>query len=142
MFSKELTKQSKDFVLRLCKGEEIIASISNFCKSKNLKSGTISGIGAVNYAKVGIYNLETKKYESSEFNKPMEICSLIGNISCKDNEPYLHIHISLSDTSSNIFGGHLNSAIISVTGEFFISCYEETIEREMNDETGINFFKL
>lgn len=37
-----------------------------------------------------------------------------------NGEIYLHLHIGLSDSKYNAYGGHLTSALISGTGEIII----------------------
>jgi predicted DNA-binding protein with PD1-like motif len=82
--------------------------------------------------------LETKKYYPKELNGDYEITNLIGNISTMKGKIYLHLHITISDSNNNAFGGHLNSAIISTTGEIIIEEIEGEIEREFNEEVRLN----
>lgn len=55
-----------------------------------------------------------------------------------NGEIYLHLHIGLFDSKYNIYGGHLTSAIISGTGEIIIEEIDGEIEREFNEEVGLN----
>ena len=55
-----------------------------------------------------------------------------------NGEIYLHLYITMSDLNNNAFGGHLTSAIISITGEFIIEEIEGEIEREFNEEVRLN----
>jgi hypothetical protein len=59
-----------------------------------------------------------------------------------NNEIYLHIHINLCDSSYNSFGGHLNYAIVSATFEGIIEKIDGTIDRELNEEIGLNLIKF
>ncbi len=72
----------------------------------------------------------------------MEILSLIGNITSMNNEPYLHVHITVGDENGKAFGGHLNKAIISVTGEIFITVYDAFVDRFKDEEIGINLMNI
>jgi len=51
---------------------------------------------------------------------------------------YLHLYITISDLNNNAFGGHLNSAIINTTGEINIEEIKGKIEKEFNEEVGLN----
>ena len=119
-------------------GEEIVETLKKFCKDNNIKLGTISGIGAVKGATIGFYNLETKKYYPKELDGDYEITSLLGNISTMDGEVYLHLHITLADSTYNAFGGHLNSAVIGGVGEFIIEEIDGEVKRGFNEEVGLN----
>jgi putative two-component system response regulator len=72
----------------------------------------------------------------------MEISNLTGNISVKDGEVYLHIHINLSDISYQTLGGHLNSAYVSGACEIIIDVIEGEVGREVDPAVGLNLFKL
>ena len=72
----------------------------------------------------------------------MEILSLLGNISTKDDEPYLHLHIVVSNDEGEALGGHLTKAVISVTAEISIDIIDTYIGREADSLTGINLIKF
>lgn len=55
-----------------------------------------------------------------------------------NGEIYLHLHIGLSDSKYNAYGGHITSAVISGTGEIIIEEIDGEIEREFNEEVGLN----
>jgi len=130
------------WVLRLEPGEEVLASIAELCKKENILCAEISGIGAASTATVGIYNIDEKKYYENVLEGPLEIVSLLGSVTQKDGEPYLHIHASFSGESCVCTGGHLNSAVIGVTAEIFIRKIDGEIKRTPHPVTGINVFDI
>jgi len=126
---------------RLYKGEEIISKIIKFLKENSINSGLISGIGAVTRAKIGYYEQSEKKYISREFNEPMEILSLRGNVSIKDGEPFPHIHIVLSKEDFSCIGGHLYEAEVFAF-EFEVIEFEGNyFERDFDEATGLFLWK-
>ena len=135
-------KFGNKFMVRLDRGEEIIETLKQFCKDMNIKSGSITGIGATNKATVGLFDVEAKKYHSKELVGNFEIAPLYGNISMKGNEVYLHIHINLCDSDHTSFGGHLSFAIVSATVEVIIDVIDEKMDREFDKKTGLNLLKL
>ena len=135
------------YILRLDKGEDVIEVLKTFCKEKEIVLGNISGIGAANLVEIGLFNVNTKEYKTKEFTGMFEITSLVGNITEKDNESYLHIQINFSNEDGNCFGGHLVKAIISATCEIIISEIiideiENSVNREFNEEIGLNLLKF
>ncbi|HHV47200.1 MAG TPA: DNA-binding protein [Tissierellia bacterium] len=130
------------YVVRLQRGEEIIESLTRLCRENDIKLGRVTAIGAANKAKIGLFNVETKEYHSKELEGDMEITNLSGNISRKDGEVYLHLHITLCDKDNRAFGGHLNMAVISATCEMIIDVIDGYVEREFDDEVGLNLFKF
>lgn len=138
----EFKKFGNFYVVRIDKGEEVLASLTKFCKEEKVKVGQITGLGATDKITIGLFNPIEKIYKKTEFTGPMEITSLVGNISSKDKEVYLHCHINVCDENMNVLGGHLNECYISLTGEFIITVIEGEVERELNPSIGLNLFKF
>lgn len=103
--------------VRLSVGEDIIASLLELGEKENIGFAQINGIGASSRATVGCYDLEKGEYIPKTFEEPMEIVSMLGNLTRKDGKPYLHLHASFSGKDCNVVGGHLTEAIIGVTAE-------------------------
>ncbi|GAH66809.1 unnamed protein product [marine sediment metagenome] len=131
-------KIGSKWIVRIDKGEEIVETLKQFCKENKIKLGTISGIGATDRVTIGLFETKSKQYHSQELIGDYEITNLSGNISTMNDEIYLHLHISLADSKYNAYGGHLNSAVISGTGEIVIEEIEDIIGREFNEEVGLN----
>ena len=81
-----------------------------------------------------------KKYFKKTFIGEAEITSLLGNITQKDGEPYIHLHINAADENLNAFGGHLNECVISGTCEMFVDEISGNTGRAYDSETGLNLF--
>ncbi|MGI6486518.1 MAG: DNA-binding protein [Thermoanaerobacterales bacterium] len=138
----EYKKFGNKYVMRIDKGEEIVDTLKKFCQDEKIKLGFVNGIGAVNKVRVGLFDTKSKQYNSAQLEGDYEITSLLGNISTKDGEVYLHLHINLSDANYNTRGGHLNSAVISGTGEIIIETIEGSVERQFSEEIGLNLYKF
>ncbi len=138
----EFKKFGNKFIIRLDKGEELVTTIKDFCQKQNIFLGWIQGIGAVNRATIGLFETASKKYHSTELNGDYEITNLSGNISSMNNDVYLHLHVNLSDNKHQTYGGHLNSAVISATGELYIEVIEGSVERKFSDEIGLNLYQF
>lgn len=138
----EFKKFGDKYVIRLDKGEEVVESLKKFCRDEKVNLGFIKGIGATNKAVVGLFDTDTKQYISAELKGNYEITSLLGNISTMNGEVYLHLHINLADKEHKTYGGHLNSAIISATGEILVETIEGKVDREFSKDIGINLYKF
>lgn len=130
------------YIVRLDKGDEILKSLGDLATKEDIKLGRVSGIGAVNRATIGLFETATKEYHSKELIGDMEIVNLAGNISQMDGEVYLHLHIALGDREFNLYGGHLNSATISVTGEIVVDVIDGSVDRKLDEEIGLNLLKF
>lgn len=130
------------YVVRLDVGDEIVKSLTTLCDNENIRSATVQGLGAVNDVSVGYYSLEKKQYLTKVFNQQFEMIALNGNITRKDGKPYLHLHIALSDENYSVFGGHLNSAVVSITAEIYVTALNGEVSRRVNPETNLNIFDI
>lgn len=130
------------FLLQLFKGEEIFSSLVQFAKDHNLQSGHISGIGAVKDITVGYFDTEKKGYPKNQFKATHELLSCKGNFSLNEGEPFPHCHIVFCDTEQRAFGGHLFSATVAVTAEFYIVTDNQKVVRNFNDDIGLALWDL
>jgi len=130
------------WVLRLDRGEEVISSLEAFCRAEKINLASVEGLGASDHAVIGLYDVSEKVYHKTTFAEPMEITSLLGNVSQKDGEVYLHLHITLGRADSSVIGGHLNECRISATCELFVRPLPGTVERRLDGETGLNLYRF
>lgn len=130
------------YIVRFDKGEEVVGKLHNFCEEKGIKLGSVSAIGAANEITIGLFDTINKTYSANTLKGDHEITSLTGNISTMNGEVYLHLHINVSDHDQKVFGGHLNSVIISATCEMVIDVIDGEVDRQFSDEIGLNLFKF
>jgi uncharacterized protein len=134
-------KFGNKYILRIDRGEEVVATLKRFCTDQGITLGSVTAIGAANRATIGLFNTETKQYQSTELTGDFEITSLAGNITTMNGKVYLHLHATLSDTRHHTFGGHLNAAIVSGTCELIIDVIDGACDREFSDVVGLNLLK-
>ena len=138
----EYKQMRNHYVMRVDPGEEILEKIGILCKKENIRVGSAVGLGASNRAVVGLFDTVNKVYKKKELTGPMEITSLVGNISTKDGETYLHFHVNLCDEEMRIQGGHMNACYVSATAEITVTKSEGTVERSMDEEIGLNLYRF
>ena len=59
-----------------------------------------------------------------------------------NNEVYTHIHMSAGNENGEVFGGHLNRAMVSATCEMVIDVIDGEVDRYFDEEVGLNLFKF
>ena len=127
-------------VLRLDKGDELLASIKELADKESISSASIVGIGASD--KFSLYDFDEDKPDVDErnFNELHDISNFTGNISVLDGENFVHMHMTCVDKFGNVSAGHVLNCIISHTAEIFITVFDFTINRCYDDEFGIDVF--
>ena len=137
------TSQKNTFIGKLSHGCDLLEELTSICLEKNITLGKIEAIGAVQKACIGFYSQNSREYKFISFDKPSEILNLTGNISIKDEKPFVHAHIILADETGNAYGGHLAPGTITFACEFIIYSFSgNQLIREMDHETGLPLWKI
>lgn len=132
----------KTIVVRIDRGEEILDKIRELAIAENIKLASVAALGATNDFTVGVFNTAEKKYYANEFKGAFEIVSLTGTINTMDGQFYTHIHMSAGNDKGEVFGGHLNRAVVSATCEMTVTVIDGEVDRYRDDDVGLNLFKI
>ena len=139
----EYRKFPQGYVLRLDPGEEIVSSLTRLVADENIQLASVSAIGAANDVTIGIFNTAEKQYYSQCYQGDYEISALVGSVTRKEGEPYLHLHITIGNpVTGQVHAGHLTSAVISATLELFLQVWDGQVGRKFSDQVGLNLFEF
>lgn len=138
----EYRRLGNKIIARIDKGEEILTTIKEISLKENIKLASVQALGATDEFTVGVYKVDEKKYYANEFKGYFEIVSLTGTINTMNGEFYTHIHMSAGNDKGEVFGGHLNKAIVSATCEMVIDIIDGNVDRKYDEETGLNVFRF
>ncbi|MFH2035536.1 MAG: PPC domain-containing DNA-binding protein [Candidatus Zixiibacteriota bacterium] len=131
------------YLIRLERGDEVVATLTDFVRQHKIPAGFITGMGAVRMATLGIYDTEKHEYVKKYFPQDLEVGNLTANISyLDDDEPFVHCHIIVSDVTLNAFTGHLFEGTVSVTLEIFLKTFKEKLMRKEEPGTAFKFWQL
>lgn len=133
-----------NYTLKFEKGEAVVAGLLAFVRDQDLRGGWISGLGGLDWAELGFYDLQTQEYTWTKLEEALELTNLTGNIAWQDNEPALHLHATVSDAAMHARGGHLKEAEVAGTVEVFIHMWDKPqgFTRELDEQTGLNLLQL
>ena len=139
----EYRKFPQGYVLRLDPGEEIVSSLTRLVADENIQLASVSAIGAANDVTIGIFKTAEKQYYSQRYQGDYEISALVGSVTRKEGEPYLHLHITIGNpVTGQVHAGHLTSAVISATLELFLQVWDGQVGRKFSDQVGLNLFEF
>ena len=131
-------KQVDDtYIIYVEQDENIMAKLTQFCKDQNIINGQLSGIGAIKTIDLGVYDLEKKEYVRFIYEDLWELTSFQGNILLKDGDPFIHAHITITDHTLNVKGGHLFEAKVGAVGEFILRKIDANVKREHDPNIGL-----
>ena len=129
-------------LLRIDRGEEIIEQVRAVAEKEQIRLASVEALGATDDFTVGVYDVAEKHYDSKTFTGPHEIVSLVGTITEKDGAFYQHLHMNAGNARCEVFGGHLNRAVVSATCEMVIRILPGAVNRAPDPETGINLLRF
>ena len=130
------------FIVRLEKGDDILASIGRFAKTNRIGAALLEGIGSLNTVKLGHYDFVTKEYKYEVFREDLEILSLSGNISTMNKKPLPHAHVTLGRRDFSVIGGHLDEGSLANMVEIGINSLPGKLLKARNNEVGLNLLQL
>jgi predicted DNA-binding protein with PD1-like motif len=143
MRSKQVSESPKTFVVILDTGDEILSSLKNFARTKNLADSSFKAIGGLSNVELGWFNWETKKFQTAvKLQEQVELLSLIGDVALKEDEPQVHAHLVIGRQDGTAHGGHLLSATVRPTCEIVITESPQHLQKEIDPESGIALIRL
>lgn len=140
----KVQKTDTDIIIRLERGEAVVAQLTAFCAREGIHNAVFNGIGAVKNTEIGYYSLEKRAYFFKTFPDDREVANMTGNVSLVDGAPFIHVHAVLSacDETLATIGGHIKECEVAVTLEIFLAPLSSAVERMFNDEVGLKLLNL
>ncbi len=140
--------QSRDvgasFFIKLERGEEVIATLTDFCTRRGMRAGVFQGIGAVERIQIGYYDLGKREYFFRREEGVFEVASMQGNVALVEEKPFIHAHAVLSrcDESLECIGAHIKEAYVAVTLEIHMTPLEASLSRKLDDSIGLKLLNI
>lgn len=132
-------KFGNHYVLRLLPGEELKEGIRHICQAKRLTNTWFFGIGACDEVELALFDKTKRGYRTKMFKTQLELVQVSGNVSA---DGMVHAHGTFADKKFNTIGGHIERAVISVTGEIILIPLAGKLERVYDQRTGLNLLRL
>lgn len=114
-----------------------MAALQVFAAEHKFASAWVQGIGGTASATIGFRDPEAKEYIWREFDEPLEIVNLQGNLTWVDGEPFWHVHGTFAGADYQAFGGHVKELVVGLTCELFITPTPLALTRSDDQDTGL-----
>jgi uncharacterized protein len=125
------------FLLRFDRDDPFVETLAGFASQESISAARMEGIGAFLQAELGFYDLERREYDRFSVDEDVEVLALLGNLTQRDGQPWIHAHVTLGRRDGSAAGGHLFEARVAATLEVFVSEVPGTVDREMDEEIGL-----
>ena len=129
------------YLLVFDRGDEVVQALSEFAADKEFAH--FQAIGAFERATLAYWNAKTKEYEDLAVNEQVEVVSLLGDATRDEKGlPRIHAHASLGKRDGSLIGGHLKNGVVMPTLELVFTTSDVTIQRRLDDATGLSLIEL
>lgn len=126
------------FVGRLATGTDLVEEIERYCAEQGILAAQVVAIGAVRRARYAYYEQHDHRYRELESTSHHEVVGFIGNISMRDDRPFLHAHATFADADGATVGGHLLPGCEVFAGEVMIrELTGVSLVRQPDEATGL-----
>jgi predicted DNA-binding protein with PD1-like motif len=137
---KSASLNDHTFALRLELGDDVHDQVQGFCRDHGIKNATVQGIGSLHNPQVAHYSVITKNFTDETLEGIYEVTSLVGNVALVDNEPFAHLHVTVTGRDMLARGGHLVKGECSATLELVLTAYPTDHAKRQNDEVGLKLW--
>lgn len=134
----EYVNEGDAIVVRLDPGDDVMDSLRRLRETESIQHAFFAGIGAVDRAVLGHYDVEAQAYREERFEGQFEVTSFLGNI----GPDKIHAHITLGREDFTMVGGHCSDARVSGTFELRVVRGETPLVHELDERTGLDVFDL
>jgi predicted DNA-binding protein with PD1-like motif len=131
-------KAGRAFAGRLATGSDLVEEVERFCLEREITAAQVTVIGAVRRARYAYYEQGDHRYLELESDAHHEIVGFVGNVSLRDDKPFLHAHATFADADGATVGGHLLRGTEVFAAEVMIrELGDVALIRLPDEETGL-----
>jgi len=130
------------YQLRFESGEAVADKLVAWLQTRQIGYASMTGLGAVRSARISYWNAVTGEYEPHDLDEQMEVVSLVGNVTIKEDAPFTHIHVTLGRSDLSLLGGHFNDAVVHPNLEIWLRPEAGTVERRLDESCGLYLMDL
>jgi predicted DNA-binding protein with PD1-like motif len=131
----------RGFVGRLETGSDLVAEIERFCREQGIVAAQVTVIGALRRAAYAYYEQHDHRYLELSSETHHEIVGFTGNVSLRDDKPFLHAHATFADANGTTVGGHLLRGCEVFAAEIMIrELSGVSLVRSFDEETGLSLW--
>ncbi|UCD57091.1 MAG: DNA-binding protein [Candidatus Hydrogenedentota bacterium] len=131
----------RTFLCRLPHDADLLKWLNQFAREREIRLATLFVIGAVKKATVAFYDQQQRTYRQIGFEENLEILSCLGNVSVREDRPFVHCHATFSNDRGETVGGHLVEGTIVFAAEaHFQEALGTELVREVDPLTGLTLW--
>lgn len=141
----QASQQVRHFIGRLDRGAGVHEALIALAQAHNIFAASVTAVGAFESATLGTYDQAARKDRPPRrFTTPMDVVSLVGNISLQNGDPVVHLYATVSretDNGAEVLGGRLFAAQAFALEFTVVALDDVTLERSPDPGTGMALWR-
>lgn len=118
---EETSAPAHVFQLRFATGDEILSGLQELAERHHITAAYITGLGGLSTATLGFGDPTIGfAFKKIAVDEKAELVSLVGDISLRDDKPYVHIHCVVALRDGSTRGGHMLEAHVDPVAEITV----------------------
>ncbi|MDH3202352.1 MAG: DUF296 domain-containing protein [Myxococcales bacterium] len=137
------TNASRTIVGRVFRGRRLQEALHELVDEHHLQTAWLNALGAFEWIDLTEYSQVDQKYGEPHRFERCELLAMQGNLSERDEEPFWHLHATISCRENNrdvTYGGHVVDGVVFAL-EFRIDCFDDlALSRSHDEATGLHLW--
>lgn len=129
--------ETRTYLLVMDAGDEACAEITAFARDRGIRGATVTAIGAVDEATLGVFAAELGGFWLKHFDEQLEIASFIGDIATGSEGPTLHAHAVLGGRDCVAYAGHAEALHVNPTMEVVLTESPAHLVKRLDPSSGL-----
>jgi predicted DNA-binding protein with PD1-like motif len=135
-------RSGNEHILIFDPDDEVLETFTRYLVEQRVAAGRFQAIGAFKQFQLRYFDTATMHYHARDFDQQVEVLSLVGNVSLRDHQPFIHSHIVIGTADYQALGGHLARGIVEPTLEMILTVLDTELVREKDQRTGLDLIRL
>jgi predicted DNA-binding protein with PD1-like motif len=133
----------RTFAVILNTSDEAMHCLRNFATKERIGGAQVTGIGALNHAKLAFFDWDAKEYRPIPVDEQVEVASLVGDIAIgPDGQPSVHVHAVLGRRDGTALAGHLLEGHVRPTLEIIVTESPAHLCKVKDVESGLALIRV
>jgi predicted DNA-binding protein with PD1-like motif len=134
-------RAGNEHVLIFDPGDEVLETFTRYLDEQRVTAGRFQAIGGFKQFQLKYFDTATMQYRPRDFELQVEVLSLIGDVSLRDGQPFIHPHAVLGTADYQTLGGHLGSGVVEPTLELILTVLDTELVRHKDQRTGLDLIR-
>ncbi|MEM7433952.1 MAG: DUF296 domain-containing protein [Myxococcota bacterium] len=133
---------TRHLVGRVARGLDLRQALTDLALAHELNTAWLTAIGAFESVTLTEYDQQAQAYQAEHRVGACEVLSVQGNLSRRNNEPFWHLHATVSPRGEGyrVLGGHLVEARVFALEFRMVELEGVTLTRTRDEATGLHLW--